>query len=645
VSVGPVSVGPLIAAVGSSRKRSSLPSGSSRKRSSLRPWRPAIRLHLQGRQDLLSEERDVTSTHGDDDVARPGRGGDGRGDNGEVGQVAHAGRHVIGDAGAADCELATAKSATHGLAVDSPASLPEVTGIGGSEFTGDAAGTVTGTAPNTDATATKFWAGTSGAADPISSALSYIPEMAWNESGNVSGGSGLWASSGGASSVYTKPSWQVCVGVPANNVRYVPDISLTAAGHDGYLVVQGHTSTVSGLGAVGGTSASSPSFAGLMALVVQKTGQRWGNANTKFYTLASAQYSSGGTVMFHDITSGNNSVPGVTGFSCGTGYDAVTGVGTVDATSFVNNFAGAPTPNFTIAASPTSVTLVQGTAGPSTISTTVSGGFNNAVALSATGAPSGTTVAFSPTSIAAPGSGSSTMTITVGAATATGTYTITVTGTGGATSHTTSVSLTQGMGAIGERALGGWQLGVIARVASGIPIPLVLGQDIAGEGTTTVNPPQLLPGCTAQTLVDPNYRQNLSYISGFNKSTGPACLGFVPLTSANAPYCDTSSTRGGTTFTGTLCPNIRGNLGRDALIGPGLWSVDFSVFKNNRITERTNLQFRAEMFNILNHTNFQAPLDNNTLFTQTDGSLNGAGLIDSTTTTSRQIQFGLKLSF
>ncbi len=207
-------------------------------------------------------------------------------------------------------------------------------------------------------------------------------------------------------------------------------------------MIQGHTSTVTGLSSVGGTSASSPSFAGLMALVVQKTGQRWGNANTKFYPLANAQYASGGTVMFHDVTSGNNSVPGVTGFSCGTGYDAVTGVGTVDATAFVNNFAGAPTPNFTIAASPTSVTLVQGTAGPSTITTTVSGGFSNAVSLSATGAPAGTTVGFSPASIAAPGSGSSTMTITVGASTVASTYTITVTGTGGTTTHTTTVSLT-----------------------------------------------------------------------------------------------------------------------------------------------------------------------------------------------------------
>src|SRR5947208_2957930 len=140
------------------------------------------------------------------------------------------------------------------------------------------------------------------------------------------------------------------------------------------------------------TSASSPSFAGLMALVNQKTATSWGNANTKFYSLANAQYASGGTVIFHDVTSGNNSVPGVTGFSCGTGYDAVTGVGTVDANSMVNNWNGSPTPDFTISASPTAVSVVQGASGSSTITTSVSGGFNNAISLSATGAPAGTTV-------------------------------------------------------------------------------------------------------------------------------------------------------------------------------------------------------------------------------------------------------------
>jgi hypothetical protein len=332
-----------------------------------------------------------------------------------------------GDSGAAGCDGGNSTTGT-GAAVSGLASTPYNIAVGGSQF-------------NDTASPSTYWSSTNNSSNQ-SSALSYIPEIAWNESGNVSGGSGLWASAGGVSTVYAKPSWQSCIGVPADGKRDLPDVCLTAAGHDGYLVIQGHSSTASGLSSVGGTSASSPSFAGLMALVVQKYNARQGNANTKFYSLANAQYGSGGTVIFHDITSGNNSVPGVTGFSCGTGYDMVTGVGSVDANSMVNNWNGSATPDFTISASPASVSIVQGSSGTSTITTSVSGGFSNAISLSSSGAPAGTTVSFSPSSIAAPGSGTSTMTITVGSTTTTGTYTITVTGTGGSTTHSTSVTLT-----------------------------------------------------------------------------------------------------------------------------------------------------------------------------------------------------------
>ncbi len=355
-----------------------------------------------------------------------------------------------GDSGAAGCNGGNDTTGS-GAAVSGLASTPNNVAVGGTQF-------------NDTANPSTYWAATNNSTNQ-SSALSYIPEMAWNESGNVSGGSGLWASSGGQSTVYAKPSWQVCVGVPSTNARFVPDVALTAAGHDGYLVVQGHTSTASGLGSVGGTSASSPSFAGLMALVNQKTGQSWGNANTKFYTLANAQYTNapGAVTMFHDITSGNNSVPGVTGFSCGTGYDAVTGVGTVDANAMVNNFSGSSaTPDFAISASPTSVTVVQGSNGSSTITTTVSGGFNAAVSLTSSGAPAGTTVSFSPASIAAPGSGSSTMTIAVGASTAVGNYTITATGTSGSTTHSTTVSLAVTSGGGGALTNGTFETGSLS---------------------------------------------------------------------------------------------------------------------------------------------------------------------------------------
>jgi hypothetical protein len=100
------------------------------------------------------------------------------------------------------------------------------------------------------------------------------------------------------------------------------------------------------------------------------------------------------------------------------------------------------TPDFSISASPSAKSIAVGSAGTVTISTTALNGFNNAIALSASGQPTGVTVGFSPSSIAAPGTGSSTMTITVGASTVPGTYTITVTGTGGTTTHTTPVTLT-----------------------------------------------------------------------------------------------------------------------------------------------------------------------------------------------------------
>lgn len=98
--------------------------------------------------------------------------------------------------------------------------------------------------------------------------------------------------------------------------------------------------------------------------------------------------------------------------------------------------------DFSISSSPASISIAQGGSGTSIISTGVSGSFNSAISLSASGLPTGASASFSPTSIAAPGSGSSTMTITVGSTTALGTYNVTVTGTGGGKTHTTSISLT-----------------------------------------------------------------------------------------------------------------------------------------------------------------------------------------------------------
>jgi hypothetical protein len=100
------------------------------------------------------------------------------------------------------------------------------------------------------------------------------------------------------------------------------------------------------------------------------------------------------------------------------------------------------TPDFALSASPTTVSVAQGGTKTTTVSTTVSGGFNSAVSLSASGLPAGVTAAFSPTSIAAPGSGSSTLTFTASSTAAAGTSTITINASGGGVSHSTTVSLT-----------------------------------------------------------------------------------------------------------------------------------------------------------------------------------------------------------
>jgi hypothetical protein len=119
-----------------------------------------------------------------------------------------------------------------------------------------------------------------------------------------------------------------------------------------------------------------------------------------------------------------------------------TGGGITHTTTVSLTISASAAPNFSVSASPTSVSVAQGGSGSSTISTTVSGGFNSAVSLSASGLPSGVTAAFNPTSIAAPGSGSSTLTFTAGSTATTGTSTVTINASGGGLSHSITISLT-----------------------------------------------------------------------------------------------------------------------------------------------------------------------------------------------------------
>jgi subtilase family serine protease len=281
-----------------------------------------------------------------------------------------------GDQGAAGCDY-DASIAVEGPSVTFPADIPEVTAVGGTEFneSGSAGWSIQNSSTSQSATG-------------------YLPEMAWNDTAL---GAGIWASGGGASVLFAKPWWQTGPGVPNDSARDVPDISLSASGdHDGYVIyVSG------GLTAVGGTSASSPSFAGIVTLINQYVVAKGtqlkpglGNINPNLYALAQNT-----TGVIHDVTSGNNIVPcksgstgcktGSFGYSAGVGYDLVTGLGSVDAYNLATNWTSLSTVIGTttrltanpanIAQSATTqltarITAVTGSAGPAGSVTFTAGG-------------------------------------------------------------------------------------------------------------------------------------------------------------------------------------------------------------------------------------------------------------------------------
>jgi uncharacterized protein (TIGR03437 family) len=223
-----------------------------------------------------------------------------------------------GDSAAAGCDANGVALASHGLATRFPADIPEVTAVGGTQFNEQGG---------------SYWSSTNSANGE--SALSYIPEMAWNESTSLV----AWASSGGASAFFPKPSWQTGPGVPNDGARDVPDVALPAAFYpDPYLATfNGVTQNVDG-----GTSAAAPLFAGMVVLLNHyliangAPGQPGlGNVNQMLYQLAETS-----PAAFHDITTGNNIVlcvigtpdctTGSMGYSAGPGFDLATGLGSID---------------------------------------------------------------------------------------------------------------------------------------------------------------------------------------------------------------------------------------------------------------------------------------------------------------------------
>jgi len=286
-----------------------------------------------------------------------------------------------------------------------------------------------------------------------------------------------WVDSGGGISPDSVaiPSWQQLTGVinstnrGSTTLRNGPDVSANA-NFTFYVCADQTTCTANEFG---GTSFAAPMWAGYIALVNQQLAAN-GEPTIGFInpTIYSQSVTSSYGTEFHDITSGTSG-----SFSAVAGYDLVTGWGSPNGTGLIN--ALAPTsssPNFAISAAPGAVSVVQGGNGTSTITTAVSGGFNSAIALTASGQPAGVTVSFSPTSIAAPGSGSSTMTMAVASTTATGTYTITVTGTGGSTTHTATVSLTVTTVASGDFTL------------TASPTSLTITRSSHGTTTITIHP-------------------------------------------------------------------------------------------------------------------------------------------------------------
>jgi hypothetical protein len=262
---------------------------------------------------------------------------------------------AAGDTGSAGCDAANSTMpASQGFGVNGLASTPYNVAVGGTEF-------------NDTGSPSLYWSSSNNA--QLASATGYIPEMVWNESSYSPGlsSNNLYAGGGGASSLWRRPAWQTAPGVPSGTARLTPDVSLTAAGHDGYLMeMEG------GLYLIGGTSASTPSFAGLMAVLNQYTHTANGNPNSALYALALSAPS-----VFHDVTTGSNAVPcqggspgcstsapstnagKMTGYNAAAGYDLATGLGSVDATLLAANWSAALAAPVIVSLSPNPMTGVS----------------------------------------------------------------------------------------------------------------------------------------------------------------------------------------------------------------------------------------------------------------------------------------------
>jgi hypothetical protein len=231
---------------------------------------------------------------------------------------------AAGDSGAAGCDVMQSSSANFGLNVMVPASAPNVTAVGGTAFASGSSG--------------EYWSRANNAAG--GSALGYVPEIGWSNTSEVLGGGG------GVSALFSKPGFQSEFEPSITSGRLVPDVALASATAPvPYIIIFGGSKTL-----VGGTSAATPVFAGISALVNQYLVAEGsaqlpglGNMNPALYLLAEQVPS-----VFHDVTVGSNDVPctigtpnctaGTLGYAAGPGYDQATGLGSVDAYALATNW-------------------------------------------------------------------------------------------------------------------------------------------------------------------------------------------------------------------------------------------------------------------------------------------------------------------